>query len=233
MNRFCQLLEKYDRLVIFDTETTGLQWSRDEIIEFAAVTVEAGENGPVVSGEYDQLVALSPGGFVPETITKLTGLTSQDLRERGLSKERVCRDISEIISGNSLLIAYNAHFDLSFLYYFLLRSGDPDILKGKDKLDLLTVYRDRRPYPHRLLNAIEAYGLGRKVRNSHRALDDVYATLAVVEAMDAEKQDLVEYGDLFGYIPKFGCPGKPIGSVTYRPQTGGRPLYEEGEIAHV
>lgn len=233
MNRFCQLLEKYDRLVIFDTETTGLQWSRDEIIEFAAVTVEAGENGPVVSGEYDQLVALSPGGFVPENITKLTGLTSQDLRERGLSKERVCRDISEIISGNSLLIAYNAHFDLSFLYYFLLRSGDPDILRGKDKLDLLTVYRDRRPYPHRLLNAIEAYGLGRKVRNSHRALDDVYATLAVMEAMDAEKQDLVEYVDLFGYIPKFGCPGKPIGSVTYRPQTGGRPLYEEGEIAHV
>lgn len=233
MNQFCQLLEKYDRLVIFDTETTGLQWSRDEIIEFAAVTVEAGESGPVVSGEYDQLVALNPGGFVPEAITKLTGLTSQDLRERGLSKERVCRDISEIISGNSLLIAYNAHFDLSFLYYFLLRSGDPDILKGKDKLDLLTVYRDRRPYPHRLLNAIEAYGLGRKVRNSHRALDDVYATLAVMEAMDAEKQDLVEYVDLFGYIPKFGCPGKPIGSVTYRPQTGGRPLYEEGEIAHV
>ena len=233
MNRFCQLLEKYDRLVIFDTETTGLQWSRDEIIEFAAVTVEAGGSGPVVSGEYDQLVALSPGGFVPETITKLTGLTSQDLRERGLSKERVCRDISEIISGNSLLIAYNAHFDLSFLYYFLLRSGDPDILRGKDKLDLLTVYRDRRPYPHRLLNAIEAYGLGRKVRNSHRALDDVYATLAVMEAMDAEKQDLVEYVDLFGYIPKFGGPGKPIGSVTYRPQTGGRPLYEEGEIAHV
>ena len=195
--------------------------------------MEAGENGPVVSGEYDQLVALSLGGFVPEAITKLTGLTSQDLRERGLSKERVCRDISEIISGNSLLIAYNAHFDLSFLYYFLLRSGDPDILKGKDKLDLLTVYRDRRPYPHRLLNAIEAYGLGRKVRNSHRALDDVYATLAVMEAMDAEKQDLVQYVDLFGYIPKFGCPGKPIGSVTYRPQTGGRPLYEEGEIAHV
>lgn len=83
MNRFCQLLEKYDRLVIFDTETTGLQWSRDEIIEFAAVTVEAGSSGPVVSGEYDQLVALSPGGFVPEAITKLTGLTAQDLRERG------------------------------------------------------------------------------------------------------------------------------------------------------
>ena len=218
MNRFCQLLEKYDRLVIFDTETTGLQWSRDEIIEFAAVTVEAGENGPVVSGEYDQLVTLSPGGFVPENITKLTGLTSQDLRERGLSKERVCRDISEIISGNTILIAYNAHFDLSFLYYFLLRSGDPDILRGKDKLDLLTVYRDRRPYPHRLLNAIEAYGLQDSVQNSHRADEDTLATVSVMDAMAAERDDLAQYINLFGYIPKYGPPARPIRSVTYKPQ---------------
>ena len=31
------LLAKYDRLLLFDTETTGLEFSRDEIIEFAAV----------------------------------------------------------------------------------------------------------------------------------------------------------------------------------------------------
>ena len=37
---FTSLFEKYDRLVLFDTETTGLQYSRDEIIEFAAVVVE-------------------------------------------------------------------------------------------------------------------------------------------------------------------------------------------------
>ena len=34
------LFSQYDRLVIFDTETTGLNFSRDEIIEFAAVVVE-------------------------------------------------------------------------------------------------------------------------------------------------------------------------------------------------
>ena len=34
------LFARYDRLVLFDTETTGLQFSRDEIIEFAAVVVE-------------------------------------------------------------------------------------------------------------------------------------------------------------------------------------------------
>ena len=37
---FDTLFAKYDRLVIFDTETTGLLFSRDEIIEFAAAVVE-------------------------------------------------------------------------------------------------------------------------------------------------------------------------------------------------
>ena len=100
---FESLFAKYDRLVLFDTETTGLQYNRDEIIEFAAVVVELVEGVPTITREYDELVALSPGGFVPPKITELTGISTQDLRERGLPKTRVCRDIAEIIAGNTLL----------------------------------------------------------------------------------------------------------------------------------
>ncbi len=208
------LFEKYDHLMLFDTETTGLDFSRDEIIQFSAVVLD--RQGVV--RQYDELVTLSPGGFVPEKIQQLTGITDMDIRERGLPKTRVCRDIAELIAGNTLLIAYNAHFDLSFLYYMLLRDGDPQILKGKDKLDLLTVYRDRRPFPHRLSSAIEAYGLSGKVVNSHSAIDDVLATAAIMEKMVAERDDLLSYVNLFGYIPQFGVDGRPIGSVTYKPQ---------------
>ena len=37
-----------------------------------------------------------------------------------------------------------------------------------------------------------------------------------------------DYVNLFGYIPKFGIDGKPIGSVTYKPQPYNNPtaLYE-------
>ncbi|MBQ6719383.1 MAG: 3'-5' exonuclease [Oscillospiraceae bacterium] len=215
---FEPLFDKYDKLVLFDTETTGLLFSRDEIIEFAAVVVEKVEGVPKVTREYDELVALAPGGFVPPKITELTGISTQDLRERGLPKARVCRDIAEMIAGNTLLLAYNAHFDLSFLFYMLLRDGDPSILKGKDKLDLLTVYRDRHSYPHKLCSAIDVYGLTGKVVNSHRAVDDVIATVAVMEEMEKEKNDLLKYVNLFGYNPKYGVEGKPIGSVTYKPQ---------------
>ena len=218
MGKFSGLFEKYDRLVLFDTETTGLSFEQDEIIEFAAVVVEQRNGQPTVIQEYDQLVSLTPGNSVPEQIQNLTGITTRDIMERGISKARVCRDIGEMFAGNTLLLAYNAHFDLSFLYYLLLRNGDPLILKDKDKLDLLTVYKDRRAYPHKLCNAIEAYGLTGKVVNSHRAVDDVLATLAVMEEMEAEKDDLLCYVNLFGYSPKYGISGKSIGSVTYKPQ---------------
>ena len=72
--------------------------------------------------------------------------------------------------------------------------------------------------PHKLCNAIDAYGLAGKVVNSHRAIDDVLATVAVMEAMVAERDDLECYVNLFGYNPKYGIDGKPIGSVTYKPQ---------------
>ena len=228
MSQLQELFEKYHRLVLFDTETTGLQYNRDEIIEFAAVVVEPGLTEPVIVQEYDELIALSPGGFVPAKIEQLTGITTQDIRERGLPKTRVARDIAEMVQGNTLLLAYNAHFDLSFLYYFLLRHGDPMVLKGKDKLDLLTVYRDRHPFPHRLTNAIDTYGLSGQVVNSHRAVDDVIATVAVMKAMAEEKDDLLNYVNLFGYNPKYGIEGKPIGSVTYKPQPYNpkQPLYQ-------
>jgi len=223
-----KLFEKYDRLFLFDTETTGLDFARDEIIEFAAVVVELRDGKPTITEQYDELITLSPGGSVPPQTERLTGISNMDIMERGIPKTRVCCDIARMIGGNTLLLAYNAHFDLSFLFYLLLREGDPMILRGKDKLDLLTVYKDRRSYPHKLCNAIEAYGLKDRVVNSHRAVDDVIATVAVMEEMEREKDDIHNYVNLFGYNAKYGISGKPISSVTYKPQgfDPKRPLYE-------
>lgn len=230
MARLQKLFARYDKLVILDTETTGLRYDRDEIIEFAAMTLvnRGGEAAP--GTEYDELIALPANKVLPPKITELTGITMEDLRERGISKTRACRDIADLLSGEkTLILAYNAHFDLCFLFYALQRDGDAAILQGKDKLDILTVYRDRHAYPHRLASAIDTYGLGDKVRNSHRAIDDVKAAAEVLLAMEAERDDLEKYVNLFGYSRKYGISGKPIASVTYKPQDfePGPPIYSD------
>ena len=97
-------------------------------------------------------------------------------------------------------------------------NGGPEALKAADYLDSLTVYKDRRAYPHKLANAILTYKLEDKVQNSHRAIDDVAALFEVCKAMDAERSDLLNYVNVFGYNPKYGVSGKRIEKVAYWPQ---------------
>ena len=221
---FESIFAKYDRMMIFDTETTGLDCEKEQIIEFAAVVVEPSG----ITKEYDELITLDEGTVIPPEIVKLTNITNEDVAKRGIPKSQLCRDIGEMVAGNTLLLAYNAQFDLCFTFYLLAKHGDPAILRGKNKIDLLTVYKDRRDYPHKLKNAIDAYDLAGKVVNSHRAVDDVIATVAVMEAMEQEREDLLEYVDLFGFNPNYDPPKPAIRSITYKPQpyNSRKPLYK-------
>ena len=49
-----------------------------------------------------------------------------------------------------------------------------------------------------------------------------------MEEMEREKDDFVHYVNLFGYNPKYGISGKPISSITYKPQKYDpvKPLYQ-------
>lgn len=224
-----RLLERFDRIVVFDTETTGIDFVHDEIIELGAVCLTAEGEGDTM----DDLIRLSPGRTLPPFITDLTGITATQLETEGVEKSDAADRFCRLLEGaeRPLLAAYNAQFDLSFLYYLLRPQGRAAVLGPPRFLDLLTVYRDRRDYPHRLSDAIAAFGLTDAV-NSHRAVDDARAALALLGAMEAERDDLDRYIDLFGTHPKYGLSGKSIASVTYRtqPYQRLRPLYESGEV---
>lgn len=220
------LFSNYDSIVLLDTETSGLDFRRDEIIELAAVKLlPGGEPG----GEMDDFIKLSPGRRLAPKIIQLTGITDDILRSQGVEKGEACeRFVSLLDSEKPLLVAYNAQFDMNFLFWFLHREGRAGILKKVTMLDALTVYRDRREYPHKISDAIIAYGLEDKVVNSHRAIDDAKALVEVLAAMAGECADLEKYINLFGYNPKYGVSGSRIASVTYKAQPYYNPvkLYE-------
>ncbi len=222
-----RLFARYDSLLVLDTETTGIDHKNDEIIELAAQRLVLRDGAPVTAEAMDDLIRLSPGRTLPEKITELTGITPQMLSAEGVSKEAAAEKLCAMLGrGKTLVLAYNAQFDLCFLFYFLHRLGLSGALKGIGMLDVLSVYKDRRDFPHKLCNAIEAYGLSGE--NTHRAIDDTAATVELLLAMEAEKADLERYINLFGYNPKYGVSGPRIGSVRYVPQPYKRtiPLYE-------
>ena len=211
------LFREFKNILVFDIETTGFDPKGDEIIEIAMLKVTTGNGSPAISEQYGHLVRLSENRRLPAKITELTGITETQLIEEGLPKEDVCAKISDMLScENPLLIAYNAQFDLCFLYYFLHRFGCADLLKNVKLLDAMTVYKDRRPYPHKLIDAATAYGLS--LENAHRALDDTRVTFEILCEMAKENDDLHKYVNLFGYNPKYGVSGPKISSVKYMPQ---------------
>ena len=221
-----KLWQRFDRIVVFDTETTGIEFGRDRIIELGAVCLERGEE----TDSLNVLVRLPERETLPPFITELTGITDLQLAAEGVEQAEAANAFCRLLEGAArpLLVAYNAQFDLNFLYHFLRPTGQVGVLRAPRFLDALTVYRDRRDYPHKLANAIEAFGLQDRAVNSHRAVDDARATVALLEAMTAERDDLERYIDLFGTHPKYGVSGRPIASVTYRKQPYQRtmPLYE-------
>lgn len=66
----------------------------------------------------DEFIRLSPGRHLPAMITNLTGITEQMLADDGLEKPVVAERFAEMLrAGRTLIVAYNAQFDLCFLYF--------------------------------------------------------------------------------------------------------------------
>lgn len=220
------LWEQFDRMVVFDTETTGIVFGKDRIIEIGAVALEDG----IETGGIDLFLRLPEGQRLDPFITNLTGITEEQLAAEGVDGEEAARAFAGLLEGaeRPLIVAYNAQFDLNFLFYLLQPWGLEGVLKASRFLDALTVYRDRRDYPHKLRDAIAAYHLEERAVNSHRAIDDARAAALLLEKMAEEKDDLLRYVNLFGTHPKYGLSGRRIASVTYRTQPYDRrkPLYE-------
>ena len=174
------------------------------------------ENGEIIE-EYDEFInihePLHPG------ITQITSITNEMLKNEGLEEEIVAQDLKERLTPNTLMIAHNAQFDLSFIYFLLKRhfpSEADEIVASLNWIDTYTVFKDRKGYPHKLIDAVHHYGI--EEVNFHRAIEDTKALYEVTKALKRERNDLVEYVNVFGYNPKYGVGGLTFPFIEYKPQ---------------
>ena len=218
---FEKILDDFDAIVFFDTETSGLEPLEHQIIELAAIRVVRTQTGALrIEDKMDDFIRLPEGEQLRSEITELTHITDAMLQEEGKEPAEVAARFHQLIEGTGakhrvLLAAHNAQFDLLFTRQLLKGHRLGVELKF---LDTLTVYKDRAAYPHKLEAAIRHYKLESKVQNSHRAIDDVCALLEVTKAMDEERADIHTYINVFGYNPKYGISGEKIAGITYHAQ---------------
>ncbi|EJL83669.1 DNA polymerase III epsilon subunit-like 3'-5' exonuclease [Polaromonas sp. CF318] len=99
-------------VVILDTETTGLDASRDQIMELALLRIQVDTQTGLATGPvqvYDGL--RDPGMPVPKIAREITGITDGMLAGQQLDMARV----GSLLEGADLVIAHNAGFDRPFV----------------------------------------------------------------------------------------------------------------------
>jgi len=201
------------KIIFFDTETSGLDCSCCKIIELAMLTVENG----IIVDTYDEFIDI--GEFISPKISQLTGITNNMIQNEGIDEETVAYDLKERLTANTLMVAHNCQFDLQFVYSLLKRHFPDDadyIVSNLNWIDTVSVLKDRKDYPHKLIDAVKYYGIGEV--NFHRAIDDAKALYQVAVAMKNERDDLSEYINIFGYNPKFGVSGIKFPFIEYKRQ---------------
>nr|WP_305556824.1 3'-5' exonuclease [Methanobrevibacter sp. V74] len=199
--------------MFFDTETSGLDCQNCRIIELAMLIVEEGK----IIEEYDEFIDIEEP--LDSKIIKLTGIDDELLSDEGVYEYVVAEDLKEKLTPETLMIAHNCQFDLSFVYN-LLKRHFPDeaynIVSKMNWLDTLTVLKDRKDYPHKLIDGVKHYSI--EEVNFHRAIDDTKALYDLTKALMNERGDLKEYINIFGYNPKWGVSGVEFPFIKYKKQ---------------
>jgi DNA polymerase-3 subunit epsilon len=159
--------------VVVDTETTGLSFDWDEIIEVAAERYEGGE----LAASFSSLI--KPSCEVSPFIVNLTGITNEMLRDAPSASEVM--PTVRALAGGLPIIGHNASFDIKFLYDAGNREGLSPL--GNDFID--TVRIARKVFPelphHRLADVAGACGVTQDT--AHRAAGDVSTTAACYRYM--------------------------------------------------
>ncbi|MGG0308281.1 3'-5' exonuclease [Priestia megaterium] len=153
--------------VVLDLETTGLDYTKEQITEIGAIKID--ENFNEIR-RFHTMVALEEGRELPEFITKLTGITEDDLK--GQPNEKLALNSLEYFIGDSIVVAQNAPFDLSFIS----RGG----IEPEKFICTRALARYVEPELSASLKDVTKRN-GISLEGHHRALNDVEATIEVLK----------------------------------------------------
>lgn len=215
-------------LIVFDLETTGLDFIRDRIIQISYIKVS-----PDGTEERENLF-VNPEKPIPHEVVELTGITDDDVKEAPTFKT-LAPQLCEKFKGCDFAGYNSNHFDIPMLAEEFLRAGiDFDFSKVR-LIDAQTIFHKME---RRNLAAAYKFYCGRKMEDdftAHRADEDTEATYRVLMGeldkyapgvqeepdrvlendMDylaefSKQNDNVDFAGRIVWKPVIGADGKPV-----------------------
>lgn len=148
--------------IVLDIETTGLDYTKERMVEFAAVRLENGK----IKDEFQTLI--NPEQHIRKSSIAIHGIT-QEMVEDAPKEAEIIDKILEFI-GDYPIVAHNAIFDYSFLNEASLRHSGKELTNPR--IDSQTMFKEIYPEleSHGLEALTEKFDVD--LKNHHRAMAD-------------------------------------------------------------
>lgn len=181
-----------DQLVVFDTETTGLDTRHARIVTAYVGLIDT-SGAPVESSEW----LADPGVPIPEAASAVHGVTTEVAQRDGRVASEVVGEIGQTIAryleAGIPIVAYNAVYDFSILHHETLRYGFSPLIDPKPIIDPLVIDRavDKFRRGKRTLQMAAAHYMV-PLDDSHTADQDAIAAGRVAQAIIRSHEELLD-----------------------------------------
>ena len=194
-------------LVFFDLETTGIDVTKDRIVEISFLKIMPD------GSEESKTWRINPQIPIPKQASAVHGITDEDVKECPAFQD-VARLLVELIEGCDLAGFNSNRFDIPLLAEEFLRAGVDIDLNKRKFIDVQTIFHKME---QRNLMAAYKFYCGKQLEDAHQAEKDTRATYEVLMAQ------LDRYPELENDVETLSA----YSSFTNNIDFAGRMIYDE------
>jgi DNA polymerase-3 subunit epsilon len=167
-------------ICFFDLETTGVNISKDRIVEISILKIFP--NGK----EESKTWLVNPEMPIPKEVVAIHGITDEDVADKPMFKE-LAKEIYNMIKDSDLAGFNSNRFDIPLLAEELLRAEVDFDMKNRVAVDVQTIFHKME---QRTLSAAYKFYCNEKLEGAHGAEADTRATFEVLKAQIARYDEI-------------------------------------------
>ncbi len=179
--------------IVLDTETTGLDYTKEKMVEFAAVRLENGK----IKDEFQTLI--NPEQHIRKSSIAIHGITA-DMVADAPTEAEIMPKILEFI-GDYPIVAHNAIFDYTFLNEASLRTTGKELTNSR--IDTQQMFKEIYP-------DLDSHGLEALTKRFHVELNNHHRAMADTMGLALSYPKLKKL-----YMQKYDWEMKQIENVEY------------------